>query len=247
MKTKSEKIGEKIALVIAAHPDDAEFGAGGTTALLAKEGWEMHCLVLTDGSKGTEDPTLKSKLVGMRQIEQTNASKTLKVKTCSFVDAVDGELEYNRTNLSAIVRAIRAIRPHTILTHSPEIIRRHTQFFENANDPLNEYHASINHKDHRITGEMTLDAVYPTARDILNFPEHSFEELTPHKVKEVFLWGTHNSNYKVDITKTVDLKIRALKCHASQVNEEQMDQFKERLKEEDGKYYEHFQRIILPR
>ena len=238
---------KKIALVVAAHPDDAEFGAGGITALLVKEGWEIHCLVLTDGSKGTEDPTLKSRLVALRQREQKKASRTLGVKTCSFAGAIDGELEYSRTYLEKIVKAIRTTKPHTILTHSPEIIRQHTQFFENPKDPLNKYHASINHRDHRITGEMTLDAVYPTARDILNFPEHHFEKLAPHKVKEVLLWGTHNTNHKVDITKTIDLKIEALKCHTSQVNPEDMDQFKKRLKEKNNKYYEHFQRIILPR
>ncbi len=242
MKTKSKKIG----LVIAAHPDDAEFGAGGTTGLWTQEGWEMHYLVLTDGSKGTEDPSLKSKLISIRQKEQKQAGKTLQVKTCSFANAVDGELEYSRVNLDKIVRAIRTIKPHTILTHSPEIIRQHTNFFKNPKDPLNKYYASINHRDHRLTGEMTLDAVYPTARDILNFPEHTFEGLTTHKVKEVFLWGTHNNNYKVDITKTIDLKIEALKCHASQVDPDQIEKFAKRLKEKNGKYYEHFQRIVLP-
>ncbi|MYE37901.1 MAG: PIG-L family deacetylase [Candidatus Spechtbacteria bacterium SB0662_bin_43] len=240
-----EKQPEKRGLVVAAHPDDAEFGAGGTTALLSNDQWEMHYLVLTDGSKGTEDPTLQSTLVGIREKEQKKASEVLNVKTCSFAGATDGELEYARDYLGAIVKAIRTVKPHTILTHSPDIVRRHTQLFQDPQDPLSTYHASINHRDHRLTGEMTLDAVYPTARDILNFPEHIQEGLTTHKVKEVWLWGTHATNYNVDITQTIDLKIKALKCHASQVNEEQIDQFKERLKDKDGTYYERFQRIVL--
>lgn len=235
----------KRGLVIAAHPDDAEFGAGGTTALLVNDQWEMHYLVLTDGSKGTEDPTLQSTLVAIREKEQNKAAKTLSVKTCSFVGATDGELEYKREYLGAIVKAIRTIKPHTVLTHSPDIVRKHTHRPQDPNDPLSTYHASINHRDHRLTGEMTLDAVYPTARDILNFPEHIQEGLTTHKVKEVWLWGTHDTNYDVDITDTIDLKVKALKCHASQVNEEQIDQFKGYLKNNDGAYYEHFQRIVF--
>lgn len=239
---------EKIALVIAAHPDDAEFGAGGTTGLLVEEGWDVHYLVMTDGSKGTEDPTLEPKLVKIREKEQKDAGEVIGVKTCTFGKAVDGELEYTRKNLEIIVRAIRKIKPHTILTHSPDIVRRHTNFIQNQDDPLNEYQASINHRDHRITGELTLDAVYPTARDILNFPKHALQDLHPHKVKEVFLWGTHDTNYKNDITKTIELKSKSIKCHASQVDPIEIDKFiKERLKEKDGKYYESFQRIVLPR
>ena len=243
----NKEIENKIGLVIAAHPDDAEFGAGGTTALLIQKGWEMHYLVMTDGSKGTGDASLQPELVKIREKEQQDAAKAIGVKSCEFAGGIDGELEYKREHLAKIVKSIRTIQPHTVFTHSPDIVRQHTTHHIDTTDPLNKYHASINHRDHRLTGEMALDAIYPTARDVLNFPEQLEQGLETHKVKEIFLWGTHHDNYKKDISKTIDEKIKALTHHSSQVSEEQLQKFKQQLKSKDGKYYENFQRIILLR
>ena len=108
----------KVGLVIAAHPDDAEFGAGGTTALWTEQGWEMHYLVITNGAKGTSDPTMTpQKLVETRKKERQNAADVLGVKTCTFLDNEDGELEYTRHTLGEIVRTIRTLKPHAVLTH----------------------------------------------------------------------------------------------------------------------------------
>src|SRR6266704_2837842 len=101
----------KRALVVAAHPDDPDFGAGGTAALWTREGWEFYYLVCTDGSKGTSDPTMSSeRLVPLRREEQRDAARALGVKDCFFLDHVDGELTVNRTLLEEVVRHIRMIK-----------------------------------------------------------------------------------------------------------------------------------------
>ena len=147
------------AMVIAAHPDDADFGAAGTSALLAQAGWEVRYLVVTDGSKGSDDPKFTTEtLVATRDKEQRDAARVLGVASVGFLGYTDGELTYSRELLGDITREIRAFRPHAVFTHDPEPVI-HDQGF-------------INHNDHRITGLTTVDAVYPTARDRLNFPEH---------------------------------------------------------------------------
>jgi LmbE family N-acetylglucosaminyl deacetylase len=97
-----------------------------------------------------------------------------------------------------IVRQIRIYRPHTVATSDP-------------------YQRYISHRDHRITGQVVLDAVYPFARDALSYPELLDEGLEPHNVREILFWGTDDINYRSDITTTFDLKAAALRCHASQM------------------------------
>ncbi|HEY5476449.1 MAG TPA: hypothetical protein VIK11_07000, partial [Tepidiformaceae bacterium] len=124
-------------------------------------------------------------------------------------------------------------RPHTVLTHDPTDIIIHNSF--------------INHPDHRATGTAALDAVYPTARDHLNFPEHLAEGLEPHKVREVLLWGANQPNFDVNISALVDRKIHALSAHATQfTNREDFVAFvRENWKDEKGRYLERFRRIEL--
>src|SRR5581483_8881415 len=185
----------KRALVVAAHPDDPDFGAGGTAALWTREGWEFYYLVCTDGSKGTSDPNMTAeRLVPLRREEQRNAAARLGVKECFFLDYVDGELTVNRRLLGDIVRHIRMIKPYAVFTHTIDVIQRN---------------AFINHSDHRATGQTTIDAVYPTARDRLNFPEHLAEGLETHNVRELYLWTAAGANFEVDITDIVDQKVEA--------------------------------------
>lgn len=238
----------KVGLVIAAHPDDAEFGAGGTTALWIKQGWEMHYLVVTNGAKGTSDSTMKpKKLIEIRKKEQQNAADVLGVKSCLFLDNEDGELEYTRHTLGEIVRAIRAIKPHAVLTHAHQPIYR--RFLKpDPNDPIHEFRGSVNHRDHRNTSIMTIDAVYPTARDVLNFPEHIDQGLEPHKVVELFMWTSHDANFKIDITDAIDQKVKALAQHESQFednSEQAIKQIMEHWRHTDGKLYERFERLVL--
>ncbi len=222
------------ALVIAAHPDDGDFGAAGHSSQLALRGWDVYFLVCTNGAKGTEDRTMtRERLIALRREEQREACRRMGVKDAFFLDNEDGELTYDRVLLGQIVRHIRMLRPHTVLTHDPTDIIIRDSF--------------INHPDHRATGTATLDAVYPTARDHLNFPEHLAEGLEPHKVKEVLLWSSNQPNFDVDITAEVDRKIFALSAHVTQFGkQEDFASFsRERWKSEDGRYLERFRRIQL--
>ena len=197
----------KIALAIGAHPDDTDFGCAGTAHLWSKAGWDFYYLVVTDGSKGTSDLTLTpDRLVPLRQQEQRNAAEVLGVKDVFFLEGnVDGELTYTRKLLGDIVRIMRKLKPYAVFTHEPSQI-----FHRNA---------FVNHSDHRATGLVTVDAVYPTARDRLNFPEHLEEGLETHNVKDIFIWGNDDPNYASYITDAVYTKIQARLRHASQFGE----------------------------
>ena len=225
----------RVALAIAAHPDDADFGCAGTAHVWSQQGWEFYYLVCTDGSKGTSDPQLTpDRLVPMRQREQRAAAETLGVKDVFFLDGhVDGELTYNRQLLGDVVRVIRQVRPYAVFTHEPSQIFHRNSF--------------VNHSDHRTAGLVAVDAVYPSARDRWNFPEHLDEGLEPHNVKEIFIWGNDEPNFAVDITDIVETKIQALLRHTSQFGEgEEFLKFvRERWKDKDGRYYERFRRITM--
>ena len=230
-----EAAGElKRAMVFAAHPDDADFGAAGTAHLLAQAGWEVRYVVTTDGSKGSDDPSLTSdQLVAMRKQEQLDAAELLGVQSVGFLGFTDGELVRDLALLEAVVREIRAFQPFAVYTHDPE--------------PVIIRNGFVNHSDHRATGLATVDAVYPAARDRLNFPQQLDEGLAPHKVRELYLWGANESNFEVDITEVVDMKIASLVAHDSQfdVNDEFLKQMREFWSNEDGRYVEEFRRIIL--
>ncbi|TAK25964.1 MAG: PIG-L family deacetylase [Chloroflexota bacterium] len=231
-------------LVIAAHPDDPEFGAGGTTALWAKQGREIFQLVCTNGEKGSSDPEMTSeKLVALREEEQLAAGRVLGAKKTMFLRLPDGEISPDLTLRRGIVKAIRMVRPEIIITHDP------TSVYTDS---------SINHPDHRAVGHATLDSVYPTARDRLNFPEHEQAGLLPHKVREVLLWGSREPNFFVDIAEVFDTKIAALTCHKTQIPnpDELAKRMRERAenlaKEYTGDdprpvYAEGFRRITLMR
>ncbi len=225
----------KIALAVAAHPDDADFGCSGTAKLWTDAGWEFYFLVCTDGSKGTSDAQLTSdRLVPMRQREQRAAAEVAGVKDVFFLEGhVDGELTHSRKLLGDVVRVIRQVRPYAVFTHEPSQVFHRMGF--------------VNHSDHRATGLVTVDAVYPAARDRLNFPEHLDEGLEPHNVKEIFIWGNDEPNFSVDITDVVENKIQALLRHTSQFGEgEEFLKFvRERWKDESGRYFERFRRITL--
>lgn len=230
-----EAAGErKRALVVAAHPDDADFGAAGTAALLARAGWTVRYLVVTDGSKGSDDRAFTpATLSETRHREQRAAAEVLGVQETAFLDFTDGELVSSRALLEAITREIRAFQPFAVYTHDPEPVIIGDSF--------------VNHSDHRVTGLATVDAVYPTARDRMNFPEHEDQGLAPHKVRELYLWGSNSPGFEVDISAVVETKIQALLAHESQFggDPEFIDFVRTRWKGEDGRYLERFRRIVM--
>ncbi len=222
------------ALVVAAHPDDADFGAGGAAALLARAGWEVRYLVVTDGSKGSDDPAFTpERLVSTREEEQRVAVAHLGVQSVGFLGFTDGELTYSRDLLGAITREIRTFQPYAVYTHDPEPV------------VINE--GFINHSDHRVTGLATVDAVYPTARDRLNFPEHIAAGLPAHKVRELYLWGSNQPNCDIDISSVVDAKIEALLLHESQFGggDEFVQFVRDRWRDEQGRTIERYRRVVL--
>lgn len=238
----------KVALVIAAHPDDPDFGAGGTAALWSREGWQFHYLVLTNGAKGTADRDLsRAELIALREPEQRAAAGLLGVKSCTFLGGEDGELDYTRETLGKVVREIRRIRPRVVFANTPEIV-----LFPIGGSPdpsMPEHVGFINHRDHRNAGTMAIDAVYPGARDHLNFPEHLQDGLETHNVAELFIFGSNAPNTAHDITDVMELKIKALKAHTSQFADrdaEFFDWVRNRWVDEDGRYYERFQHVVLP-
>jgi LmbE family N-acetylglucosaminyl deacetylase len=224
----------KRALVVAAHPDDADFGAAGTACLLARAGWDVRYLIATDGSKGSDDPSFtQDQLVAIRKQEQLDAAELIGVASVGFLGFTDGELTPSRELLEALVREIRTFQPFAVYTHDPEPVIIRNSF--------------VNHSDHRATGLATVDAVYPAARDRLNFPEQIAEGLPAHKVREIYLWGTNEPNLQIDITEVVENKIAALVTHDSQfdVDDAFLNQVRSFWKDEQGRYREAFRRIVL--
>jgi len=188
-------------LVVVAHPDDAEFGAAGTVARWLKEGKRAVYVVCTSGERGTADRAVKpEELAKIRESEQEAAAKVLDVAEVVFLRLPDQGLEDTPDFRKMIVRAIRTYRPVTVVTSDP-------------------YRRYIWHRDHRIVGQVTLDAVFPFARDHLAYPDLLGQGLEPHKVREMFFFGSEDVNYRSDITKTLDLKVAALRCHESQVKD----------------------------
>jgi len=225
-------------LVITAHPDDAEFGAGGTVARLAREGKHVVYCIVTNGDKGSGDRSMTSeRLVAIREEEQRNAARVLGVETVDFLGFPDGELEDTRESRMAVTASIRRHRPDLVIAQNPH----RTKNFGGS------------HRDHRVAAGIALDCVYPLARDHLSFPELLARGLEPHKVKEVHLMWWDRPEVVVDITETIDLKLKALACHVSQIKD--MTAVEKRVRERAGElgkphghsYAETFDRIAIDR
>ena len=225
---------DRKAMIVAAHPDDGEFGAAGTVTLLAAAGWTFEYLVITDGSKGSSDRSIDANdLREIRLVEQHHAAQHLGISKVTSLNYVDGELLADRNLLGEIVRQIRIFKPEIIFTHDPESMFSGTGW--------------IHHSDHRITGQMVIDAVYPAARDVLNFPEHFDEGLTTHNVQSIYLWDTEKPNISIDISDVFDKKISALLSHKSQFPSPKLfaHQSRQMWRDFDGKYREEFRRLDI--
>lgn len=182
------------ALAIGAHPDDIEFGAGGTLARWAAAGCDVTLVVVTDGSKGSWDPERNPhELAEERRQEQAAAAAALGAGRVVHLDEVDGELQVTMALRERLCRHIRLERPDVLLTH----------------DPWQRYQL---HPDHRATGMTALDAVV-AARDPLFFPDQG---VAPHRPHAVLLWSADAPDHAEPIDSSLDTKIAALLCHSSQ-------------------------------
>ena len=194
----TEKI-ERV-MVVTAHPDDTEFGAGGTIAKLVKDGCEVTYVIVTNGNKGSSDRTMTSaRLAEIRQGEQRAAARVLGVERVEFLGSEDGEVEDTRALRLDVTRQIRRYRPDLLITMNPN----------------RTYNLGGSHRDHRIVAGVALDCVYPLARDHMAFPE-LMPDFEPHKVAEIYLMQWESPQLVIDITDTIELKLKALACHASQ-------------------------------
>lgn len=197
----------KVILGVAAHPDDLDFTSSGSLAKWAKEGAKVYYLILTDGSKGSNDEKMTSdQLKKIRNEEQRNAVKAIGGTDAFFLNYPDAMLEVTMDLKRDITRYIRKIKPDLVVTMDPTLIYGITRGF-------------INHSDHRAAGQATIDCVYPIARDRLTFPELLEEGLGPHIVKTLLLTNFEKNNYKVDISNSFDQKIKAVEAHISQVSD----------------------------
>jgi LmbE family N-acetylglucosaminyl deacetylase len=222
-------------MVIAAHPDDAEFTVAGTVAAWAKAGCRVTYVVCTDGNAGSHEPGLaREKLAEIRRAEQRAACATLGVSEVVFLGHDDGQLQPTLDLRRDLVRVIRQYRPEVVITWDPT-----TLFIGD------DY---INHPDHRAAAQAALDAAAPASAMPLLWPEVG----APHRVRQVYVFGNDKPNTWVDVTETIEQKIAALKQHASQMGDWDPTEMVKGWNAETGKdkglaYAESYRVITLER
>jgi LmbE family N-acetylglucosaminyl deacetylase len=203
-------------MVIAAHPDDAEFGPSGTAARWIDQGSTGWLVCCTSGDQGGEDPDADPfELAALREIEQRAASAVTGYAGVTFLHQPDGALVNDLALRELLVREIRTFRPDAVLATDPETV----------------FHGDggINHTDHRAAGMAAVDAVYPAARNPMAFPWLARNGLAAHPVRRVYLFWSNRPDAWVDIATTLDRKIAALREHGSQIREP--DQLETRIRE----------------
>ncbi|MGD8397972.1 MAG: PIG-L deacetylase family protein [Anaerolineae bacterium] len=223
------------AMVIVAHPDDAEFTMAGTVAAWTRAGCRVVYVLCTDGNAGSHEPGMTAeKLSEIRRTEQRAACKRLGVEEVIFLGYDDGRLQPTLELRRDLVRLIRQQKPEVVLTSDP------TRYFSG-----DRY---INHPDHRAAGQAALDAVAPAAAMPLLWPEVG----KPHRVHKVYVYGNDEPNVWIDITDTVEVKIAALREHASQLGDwdptERIKDWSAEVGQEKGyAHAEQYRVINLPR
>ena len=229
-------------MVVVAHADDAEFGCSGTVAKLCAAGWDMVYVMCTDGSKGSSDREITQRqLASIRRKEQQNAGKTLGLKDVVFLDYEDSMLQPTLALRKDIAREIRRYKPDVLITMYP---------MRNLDGGW-----GVGHPDHMAAGEAALQAVFPTARDHMTFPDLLEAGFEPHKVAEVWIIGHPHPDLYVDVTKHMDTSVAALMQHKSQLNgrdEAWASEMMRRWRRERGvgrgiQYAEAFKRIEFRR
>jgi LmbE family N-acetylglucosaminyl deacetylase len=196
-------------LSIHAHPDDQEFTVAGTLAKWARAGSEVVTVCLTRGEAGSNKSTpadmTRERLAKIREEEQRAACRVLGISEVVFLGYTDGELAPSIEMRRELTRLVRRYRPDAVVTGDPTVRFYGTRY--------------MNHPDHRVASDVALDAVFPSAETRFIFPELLDERLAPHHVPAVWLFGPNRSDTFVDISATLELKIRALREHRSQMGD----------------------------
>ncbi|MBK8900352.1 MAG: PIG-L family deacetylase [Anaerolineaceae bacterium] len=191
------------AMFIFAHPDDIEFSVAGTAAKWASRGCENTYVVITDGNVGSHDPDMsREELAQIRRQEQTAAAKVAGAINCIFLGYDDGSLEPTLALRKQLVKLIRQYRPNAVVCGDPNMYYRGER---------------LNHPDHRAAARAVFDAVFPACEMRLLYPEFEAEGIQPHKVNFVFVTTDQELNHFVDISETINTKLKALNEHRSQL------------------------------
>jgi LmbE family N-acetylglucosaminyl deacetylase len=223
----------KRAMVIVAHPDDADFICSGTCIQMARQGIEVTYMVLTNGDKGNHNPEVtRNQLVAMRMIEQRHAAQKCGIREVLFMGEEDGFLRPKRSIRKRVTREIRRVRPELIICTHPD------RYFVGE--------GYINHPDHRNAGLVAIEAIFPAADNPMFYPDMANEGYHPHKIKYLYVHGHDQPNVRVDITSDLETKIEAILCHKSQFEDPNAAQKRWREmwaeKQEDGtlRYFEAY-------
>jgi LmbE family N-acetylglucosaminyl deacetylase len=214
------------AMLLFAHPDDADYSCGGTVAAWARWGVDVHYVVITDGSAGSNEPgATREEMAVIREREQRAAAEILGAASVSFLGEPDGMLEVTLDTRRKVCREVRRLRPDVLV----------------APDPSRLWYGDgyINHWDHKQAGELALAAIMPDAPSRPMFPELLDEGLEPFEVPNLWLTANDPDTY-VDITDTIDVKLKALAAHVSQHAEASAPWVRERgraLAEQSGRGY----------
>ncbi len=190
------------AMAIFAHPDDAEFTVAGTLAKWSKGGCDTTVVLVTSGNVGTHEATwTRDRLARVREDESRAAMAVLGVRTVVFLGHDDCEVVNTLALRRRLVREIRAHRPEVVICADPQMLFIGDRY--------------VNHPDHRAGAAAALEASFPCAEMELLWPE----EGAAHKVRAIYISSTTEPNAAIDITGTIDLKIAALRRHASQLGD----------------------------
>jgi LmbE family N-acetylglucosaminyl deacetylase len=207
-------------LAVFAHPDDVDFGAAGSVARWVKEGWDVRYVCVTRGQKGAWDAHMDVEEYGaLREAEQRAAAATVGVTDVTFLDWMDSEVFDSLELRRAIAREFRRHRPHRLLTMAPDPL------------PTDRF---VNHPDHRAVGQCALDVTMTGGTTASIFPELLAEDLPPwRELEETWLMGPAVKPTFVDVTDTLEQKLAALRCHASQIGGRDIETFvRQRLRDQ---------------
>jgi LmbE family N-acetylglucosaminyl deacetylase len=193
------RIAPACVLAVYAHPDDADVAAGGLLARLASEGSAVHIVVVCDGDKGSHGTSDPSSLRSARRGELQLAADLLGAQSTICLNQPDGDVVNDAALREVLVSHVRRLRPEVVVGPDPT-----ATFFDGV---------YVNHRDHRETGWALVDAVAPAAAMPLYFPSAG----PAHGVTHLLLSGTHEPDVVVDVTLSIDTKVKAILAHASQL------------------------------